>query len=226
MLYNKKQEIVMEVNLTTDLTTADERKGTFKLKGNPLSGAAYVEVLAGGGGGGGGGTADSTAANQVLQLAQETAINNAIGTPVASPAANTLLARVKELLTGIVLAAGTNLIGKVGIDQTTPGTTNGVSVNKTGAFANIATATLSNVASSASSITIVAANANRLRLIIYNDSTSILRIKFGATASSTSFTYALDPKATYESPTFNLYTGVIDGIWDSANGSARVTEMV
>lgn len=37
-----------------------------------------------------------------------------------------LLASVKSL---IVLAAGANIIGKVGVDQTTPGTTNGVVVN-------------------------------------------------------------------------------------------------
>jgi hypothetical protein len=100
----------MQVDLTTDLTTVDERVGTFKLRGNPLNGAAYVEVLAGGGGGGGG---DASAANQTLQLAQETAINAALGTAVASPATNTLLDRVKALLTGIVLAAGSNLIGEV-----------------------------------------------------------------------------------------------------------------
>jgi hypothetical protein len=31
----------------------------------------------------------------------------------------------------VVMATGTNLIGKVAIDQTTPGTTNGVQVDKT-----------------------------------------------------------------------------------------------
>lgn len=36
---------------------------------------------------------------------------------------------LEDLKTLIVLAAGTNVIGKVGIDQTTPGTTNGVVVN-------------------------------------------------------------------------------------------------
>lgn len=49
-----------------------------------------------------------------------------LGEVQASPTAYTLLARLKDLLTGIVLAAGTNIIGKVGIDQTTPGTTNAV----------------------------------------------------------------------------------------------------
>ncbi|MFC1999158.1 hypothetical protein ACFLXE_00180 [Chloroflexota bacterium] len=42
---------------------------------------------------------------------------------------DTLEADVAALLTGIVLAAGTNLIGKVGIDQTTPGTTDKVTAN-------------------------------------------------------------------------------------------------
>ena len=41
-----------------------------------------------------------------------------IGKVTASPASNTLLARVKDLLTGIVLAASTNAIGKVGHDVT------------------------------------------------------------------------------------------------------------
>jgi len=52
-----------------------------------------------------------------------------LGLVTASPAANTIGARLKSLLTDIVLKAGTNIIGKVGIDQTTPGTTNGVQVN-------------------------------------------------------------------------------------------------
>jgi len=52
-----------------------------------------------------------------------------MGEVQASPTANTVLARLKDLLTGIVLAAGSNIIGQVSIDQTTPGTTNGVQVN-------------------------------------------------------------------------------------------------
>lgn len=49
-----------------------------------------------------------------------------LGDVTANPTANTVLDRLKALLTGIVLAAGSNIIGKVGIDQTTPGTTNAV----------------------------------------------------------------------------------------------------
>ena len=47
--------------------------------------------------------------------------NEVIGKVTTSPASYTLLARLKDLLTGIVLAAGTNVIGKVGHDKTAIG---------------------------------------------------------------------------------------------------------
>lgn len=70
--------------------------------------------------------APATEAKQDSQITQETATNTRLGEVQASPTANTVLDRLKALLTGIVLAAGSAIIGKVGIDQTTPGTTNGV----------------------------------------------------------------------------------------------------
>lgn len=88
-----------------------------------------------------------------------------------------------------------------------------------------ATSTLSNVAASASNVTILATNANRKRVVIVNDSTATLYLKFGATASATSYTYILYGGDTYESPSNPIYTGQIDGIWASATGAARVTEM-
>jgi hypothetical protein len=60
--------------------------------------------------------------------------------------------------------------------------------------------------------------------MIYNDSNQVLYLKFGATASATSFTVYMLPGAYYEQ-TDQCYTGVIDGIWASANGNARVTEI-
>jgi hypothetical protein len=89
-----------------------------------------------------------------------------------------------------------------------------------------AAATLSNVASSATNVTLLASNASRKGVIIHNDSTQILRVKFGATASSTSYTYKLAADETREFPgNTAMYTGIIDGIWASANGSARLTEL-
>lgn len=90
------------------------------------------------------------------------------------------------------------------------------------------TGTSANVASSATSVTLLAANAARKGATIYNDSTSVLRVKLGATASATSFSVVLAALTSgiggyYEVPA--SYTGIIDGIWDSANGAARVTEL-
>lgn len=84
------------------------------------------------------------------------------------------------------------------------------------------TSTLTNVAASASSTTVLAANAARLRAWLYNDSTIPVNIKFGATASATSFTKRM---AQDEFFVVEGYTGRIDGIWDSASGNMRVTEL-
>ena len=85
------------------------------------------------------------------------------------------------------------------------------------------TATLSNVSSSATNVTILAANSARLLAMVQNDSTQILYLKFGATASTSSYTVQMPANSYYEIP--YPYTGIIDGIWASANGNARVTEL-
>lgn len=85
------------------------------------------------------------------------------------------------------------------------------------------TATLANVASSASSVTLLASNTSRIRATIFNDSTAILYVKEGTTASTSSFTYKLGSSDTL---IITDYNGRIDGIWDSATGNARVTEIV
>lgn len=83
-------------------------------------------------------------------------------------------------------------------------------------------ATLSNVGASAASVTVLASNANRLIALLYNDSTSPCNIKYGATASLTSFVKRLLPGESFE---VKWYTGIIDCIWDVANGNMRVTEV-
>lgn len=133
-----------------------------------------------------------------------------IGERQASPTANTVLDRLKALLTGIVLAAGTNVIGKVGID-------------------GAATATTSTVGDSATSVTLLAANAARKGATIYNDSSANLYVKLGATASASDFTALLLGNGSgvggyYEVPAG--FTGRIDGLWASdAGGNARATEL-
>lgn len=85
-----------------------------------------------------------------------------------------------------------------------------------------ATATLANVSGSASSVTLLAANTGRLKAIIFNDSASVLYVKFGTTASATDYTYKLLAGQTLEETRYN---GRMDGIWVSATGAARVTEV-
>lgn len=83
--------------------------------------------------------------------------------------------------------------------------------------------TLANVASSASSVTLLAANAARLGAFIVNESTATLYVKCNSgTASATSYTKAMPTNTDWEVPCG--YRGAITGIWASANGNARVTE--
>lgn len=85
-------------------------------------------------------------------------------------------------------------------------------------------ATLSNVSSSASNVNLLASNAAARARTCYNDSTANLYLKWGSTASTTSFTVLIPPSGYYEFPQ-PLYKGAVDGIWSAANGSARLTEM-
>ena len=103
------------------------------------------------------------------------------------------------------------------------------SLSVTQAFA--ATSTLANVTSSATSVTLLAANNNRKTAIIINDSTSDLYVTLNASAASTT-NYSLFLAAKVgNTPSFlaingDDYSGEIRGIWSSANGFARITEVV
>ena len=80
------------------------------------------------------------------------------------------------------------------------------------------------VASSASSVQIKAANDRARGVLIYNDSTAVLYLRFGtADASTASFTVQMASETYYEVPA--LYRGAIQGIWAAANGNAMVTEL-
>lgn len=84
------------------------------------------------------------------------------------------------------------------------------------------TATVANVASSATNVTLFAAVGHANGRTVYNDSTQVLYLKYGATASSSSYTVQLVAGAYYEFPQ-PVYSGQVDGVWASANGNARVT---
>lgn len=84
-------------------------------------------------------------------------------------------------------------------------------------------ATPTNVAASASSVTLFSATGQARGRTVYNDSTAVLYLKLGSSASSTSYTVQLGAGAYYEFPQ-PVYSGVVAGVWASATGSARVTE--
>lgn len=79
------------------------------------------------------------------------------------------------------------------------------------------------VASSATTVTLLAANGLRRGATIWNNSTAVLYVNFGATASATACVVKMVADAYYEVP--YGYTGAISGIWASANGFARVVEV-
>jgi len=121
-------------------------------------------------------------------------------------------------------AAGTPSGGVVSVQGVTGGTPMPVSGSLT--IDKSSTGTLTNVATSASSVTLLAANANRISATFYNDTVSNT-LYLGLTSSAvstTSFTVKIIAGNYWELPVD--YTGQVNGIWASAAvGACRVTEL-
>lgn len=98
-------------------------------------------------------------------------------------------------------------------------------VAKSASLGAVSSATTSAVASAATSTQLLASNASRKGVLISNTDANVLRVKYGATASATSFAVAIAANGYWEMPQ-PIYTGVIEGIWDADGaGSAIITEM-
>jgi hypothetical protein len=123
------------------------------------------------------------------------------------------------------LPAGDNNIGNVDVVTlpSIPAGTNNIGDVDIASTPKVTSATLANVASSATNVTLFAANAAAKGRMVHNDSTAVLYVKFGATATSSSYTVKMAADSYYEFPE-PVYTGIVDGIWASANGAARCTE--
>lgn len=85
-------------------------------------------------------------------------------------------------------------------------------------------AVVTSVPAGIASTTLLPANDARRGGTIYNDSSAALFIKMGAAASASSFTFKAGTQTYYEIP-FN-YTGLVTGVWETATGFARVTEVL
>lgn len=103
-------------------------------------------------------------------------------------------------------------------------------VNTSGAIQQVSPASGSTTAIafvSASNNTVLAANSNRARFSIYNDSSGNYLVLFsGSGISDTMFSFYLPPQTMYDSD-IPTYTGPIQGRgWGSGSGNIYVTEMV
>jgi hypothetical protein len=89
------------------------------------------------------------------------------------------------------------------------------------------TDTVTGVASSATSVTLLAANTSRKGATFSNVSTATLYLQFGATASNASGgnVIAIAPNGYYELPS-PVRQGIITGIWSAANGYVNISESI
>lgn len=82
------------------------------------------------------------------------------------------------------------------------------------------------VGASATSVTLLAANPNRKRFCVVNDSTATLEISVDGAATATNFWVALGPGDFLDERGGDVFLGEIFGVWTAVNGAARVTEFV
>lgn len=179
------------------------------LSGNTNYLDEHIPTPGGESGGGGGGGGDASAANQLLMLSR-------VGEVQADPTANTILARLKDILTEVVLNTGANTIGSVVLKD---------SGDNEIIFLDPSEGTVAGVASSATAVPILAANAQRKGASIWNNSTQSLFLNLSVADPTTAVATVEVPSEAYYEVPFG-YTGEINGIWTSANGNAIVTELV
>jgi hypothetical protein len=84
------------------------------------------------------------------------------------------------------------------------------------------TSSVNAIATSGTSATLASASSARLRIVIVNDSSATLYVKYGATASSVDWTVKLAPDSMLDE---DAYTGRIDAVLSTGSGTARVTEL-
>jgi hypothetical protein len=164
-------------------------------------------------------------------------INNASGASAVNiqDGGNSITVDGAVTISGTVAVTQSGVWDEVGINDSGNSITvddggSSLTVDGTGTFTTkelrASTGTNTSVADSATSVTILASNANRLGASVTNDSSAVLYLLLGATtASTTNYTVRIAQYGYYEVP-FS-YTGQLTGIWatDPGDGAARVTEL-
>jgi hypothetical protein len=116
----------------------------------------------------------------------------------------TLLGRTPTLVGGRVPVDGSAVTQPVSVSVRNPVTTS--------------------IASSVNSTTILASNANRRGLFIYNDSTAVLRVSFSTPATSGNSFVGIPARSFLILDPLLISTATLYGIWETANGTAQITE--
>lgn len=88
------------------------------------------------------------------------------------------------------------------------------------------TPTTTSVASSGTSVTVLAANSNRRGISVMNDSTSVLRLSFTTPATTANAFIAMQPQSFLYLDQQLLVGNAVYGIWSGVSGTAQVTEYV
>jgi hypothetical protein len=88
------------------------------------------------------------------------------------------------------------------------------------------TPTTMSVASSATSVTVLAANVNRKGISIANDSTSALRLSYATPATLSNAFIVMAPNSFLLLDQQLIVGNAIYGIWSAVNGTAQVTEYI
>lgn len=132
-------------------------------------------------------------------------------TDTASSGLNGRLQRIAQRLSSLITALGSPFQAGGSIGNTAFG------------HASSATVAITRVASSATSVQLLASTPTRRLATIYNDSSAVLYLKYGTTASATSKNLPIPAGGYFEFP-HPIYTGRVDGIWANANGAADIVE--
>lgn len=81
------------------------------------------------------------------------------------------------------------------------------------------------VAGNTSTTNILSASTGRVHASVFNHSNASLYLKFEGVATINDFDVKLSSGSYFELPK-PIYQGVVNGVWDSANGFAMILDMV
>jgi hypothetical protein len=161
-------------------------------------------------------TIGSLTANQSVNLAQVGGTTTVTGGVAGSQGVGGLAASGSAVAGNPVLVAGSDGTNARALATSAQG-------NLITEYKPATTSSLTSVAANAASVSLLAANVNRLQALITNDGTGIMFVALAATATTAAYTY----RVTADSQVIidGYWTGAISAIWTAPNGNARITEL-